>query len=142
MPATLLAVGVAGLSTQQARAGEGGVSFWLPGLFGSLAALPGQPGFAWTTLYYHTSVGAGGDKVFVRGGRFEAGIEGRGNAVGFGPTYVFATPVFGAQASVSTLGIAGHMDASIDATLTGPRGNTISGTSSDERAMFGDLIRW
>ncbi len=139
MPATLLAVGVAVLSTQQARAGEGGVSFWLPGLFGSLAALPGQPGFAWTTLYYHTSVGAGGDKVFVRGGRFEAGIEGRGNAVGFGPTYVFATPVFGAQASVSILGIAGHMDASIDATLTGPRGNAISGTQSDERAMFGDL---
>jgi len=123
----------------RARSDEGGVSFWLPGLFGSLAAVPGQPGWSWTTLYYHTSVSAGGDKVFPRGGRFDAGIDGRGDAFGFGPTYVFATPVFGAQASVSVLAIGGHMDASIDATLTGPRGNTISGNRSDERWMFGDL---
>lgn len=27
-------------------ADEGGVSFWLPGLFGSLAAVPPQPGWA------------------------------------------------------------------------------------------------
>jgi hypothetical protein len=92
----------------QARADEGGVSFWLPGLFGSLAAAPGQPGWSWTTLYYHTTVSAGGDKVFPRGGRFDAGIIGRGDAIGFGPTYIFATPVFGAQASVSVLGIGGH----------------------------------
>jgi len=123
----------------RAGADEAGVSFWLPGLFGSLAAVPGQPGWSWTTLYYHTSVSAGGDKVFPRGGRFDAGIDGRGDAFGFGPTYVFATPVFGAQASVSVLAIGGHMDASIDATLTGPRGNTISGNRSDERWMFGDL---
>jgi hypothetical protein len=29
-----------------AAADEGGVSFWLPGLFGSLAAVPQQPGFS------------------------------------------------------------------------------------------------
>jgi hypothetical protein len=45
-------------------ADEGGVSFWLPGLFGSLAATPQQPGWAAASIYYHTSVSAGGD-VFL-----------------------------------------------------------------------------
>jgi len=27
-------------------ADQGGISFWLPGLFGSLAAVPGQPGLS------------------------------------------------------------------------------------------------
>src|SRR5437016_1738068 len=44
-----------------ARADEGGVSFWLPGLFGSLAATPLQPGWTLSTTYYHTSVSAGAD---------------------------------------------------------------------------------
>lgn len=133
--AAVLTVG----TIERARADEGGVSFWLPGLFGSLAALPGQPGWNWATLYYHTSVSAGADKVFPRGGRFDTGLDGRGDAFGFGPGYVFATPVLGAQASVSLLGIAGHMNASVNATLTGPLGNTISGARNDERSMFGDL---
>ena len=44
-----------------AAADEGGVSFWLPGLFGSLAAVPQQPGWSLTSVYYHTSVSAGAD---------------------------------------------------------------------------------
>src|SRR4030088_2976929 len=40
-------------------ADEGGVSFWVPGFFGSLAAVPQQPGWALGTIYYHTSVSAG-----------------------------------------------------------------------------------
>jgi hypothetical protein len=34
-----------------ALADEGGVSFWLPGLFGSLAAVPQQPGWSLATIY-------------------------------------------------------------------------------------------
>src|SRR6476619_7005363 len=48
--------GCLGTST---RADEGGVSFWLPGFFGSLAAAPQQPGWSLTSIYYHTSVSAG-----------------------------------------------------------------------------------
>ncbi len=135
----VLAAGLVTFASHGVRADEGGVSFGLPGLFGSLAAVPGQPGFAMATFYYHTSVDAGAGKSFPRGGRGEAGLDARGNLIAFVPTYVFATPVFGAQATVSVLGVVGHMDASIDATLTGPRGNTISGTRSDERWGFGDL---
>src|SRR5438876_10506207 len=44
-----------------AFADEGGVSFWLPGLFGSLAAVPQQAGWSLSTIYYHDSVSAGAD---------------------------------------------------------------------------------
>jgi hypothetical protein len=33
--------------TGDAKADEGGLSFWLPGQFGSLAAAPLQPGLSW-----------------------------------------------------------------------------------------------
>ena len=39
-----------------AKADEGGVSFWIPGFFGSLAATPQQPGMSLTAnIYYHTT---------------------------------------------------------------------------------------
>src|ERR1700730_18934975 len=41
-------------------ADENGVSFWLPGLFGSLAAVPQQPGWAFTAINYFTPVSASG----------------------------------------------------------------------------------
>src|SRR5215510_4321090 len=49
-----------------AVADEGGVSFWVPGLFGSLAATPQQPGWSFTSIFYHTSVSAGADVAFAR----------------------------------------------------------------------------
>lgn len=39
-----------------ANADEGGVSFWLPGQYGSFAAVPGEPGWSIGTVYYYTSV--------------------------------------------------------------------------------------
>jgi hypothetical protein len=125
---------------RMALADEGGVSFWLPGLFGSLAATPAQPGMSWATIYYHTSVDAGGERNFTRGTRVVAGLNGQGDLALFLPTYVFSTPVLGAQAAVSLLGVGGRNQASINATLTGPLGNTISGSRSEAVTGFGDLI--
>ena len=65
-----LAVALA-LVSQASLADEGGVSFWLPGLFGSLAAVPQQPGWSLTSVYYHTSVSAGADVSRAR--EFEIG---------------------------------------------------------------------
>src|SRR5215475_1570471 len=60
------------LPTQMARADEGGVSFWIPGFFGSLAAVPQQtPGWSAASVYYHTSVSAAGDVALAR--EFEVG---------------------------------------------------------------------
>jgi hypothetical protein len=45
-----------------ASADAGGASFWLQGIFGSLAAVPGLPGWAYTSLYIHESESAGASK--------------------------------------------------------------------------------
>src|SRR5215470_962589 len=107
------------LPSQIARADEGGVSFWLPGFFGSLSAVPQQaPGWSGTNIYYHTSVSAGGDVARAREftlGRIPANVTANVNAninanVDLDlllATYTFATPVFGAQASATLMGIYG-----------------------------------
>src|SRR5271166_5042805 len=43
-----------------ARADEAGVGFWLPGQFGSLAAVPQTPGWNLGIIDYYTSISAGG----------------------------------------------------------------------------------
>src|SRR5262245_60496860 len=49
-----------------AAADEGGVSFWVPGFVGSLAATPAVPGFAFANMFYNSSVKAGADVAFAR----------------------------------------------------------------------------
>src|SRR5262249_32452144 len=125
---------------QVARADEGGVSFWLPGLFGSLAAVPTVPGWSWATIYIHNDVTAGAGQQFPRGGRVDVGIAGKADLTAFGPTYTFATPVLGGQASVSLFGTAGRVEASAALSLTGPMGNTIALSRSQELTSFGDVL--
>ena len=116
------------------RADQGGVGFWLPGTFGSLAATPLQPGLSMSAIYLHSSVSAGGNVAASRTIRIppnrpvnlsinlDAQIKGTADVVAFGPTYVFATPVFGGQFAVTALGIAGRQQAAIDALVTGALG--------------------
>ena len=47
-------------------ADEDGVSFWLPGLFGSLAAVPQHPGWSVTAINYFDSVSASGNAAAAR----------------------------------------------------------------------------
>src|SRR2546430_1589990 len=82
--------------SRAAWADEGGLSFWLPGEYGSLAAVPGVPGWSVGAIYIHPDAKAGGKAVFPQGGQLRAGINGRGDLVPFGPTYVFEEPVLGA----------------------------------------------
>jgi hypothetical protein len=53
-------------STDCSWADEGGVGFWLLGAYGSLAAVPQQPGWSLSTVYYHTDVSASGDVARAR----------------------------------------------------------------------------
>ena len=136
-----LVAGAMSLSSgDAAKADAGGLSFWLPGIFGSLAAAPGVPGWAYSTIYLHIQSAAQGNKEFVRGGSVVAGLNARADALVQGLTYTFATPVLGGQAAVTVLGVPGNVDVGIDATLTGPRGNTISGHASDGRTTFADVF--
>lgn len=128
------------VAASTATADEGGLSFWLPGLQGSFAAVPTEPGWSFATVYVHPSAEAGANARFPRGGQVDVGVDGRGNLFAFGPTYTFEQPLWGGQASLSLLAIAGRNSASVDATLTGPGGGTVSGTRSEALTAFGDLF--
>ena len=126
----MLALGAAASIPNIAMADEGGVSFWVPGFFGSLAAAPQQPGWSLASMYYHTSVSAGSDVALAREfqlGRIPANLTANLNAslnatgdLGFAiPTYVFASPILGAQASASLVTAYGTTSANLAGTLTG-----------------------
>jgi hypothetical protein len=134
-----LACAATGLKPEAALADETGVSFWLPGTFGSLAAAPGQPGLSFATTYYHMTVDAGKGATFQQGGRVESGLNARANLFLFSPNYVFATPILNGQLAVGVTALVGPVDTGISAILTGPRGNTISGTRTDSLTSAGDL---
>jgi hypothetical protein len=164
---SVLAFTAGALMPDVSMADEGGVSFWIPGLFGSLAAVPQQPGWSAMSIYYHTTVSAGNDVALAREiqigkipGNLTANLNASLNATGdlglIAPTYVFATPVLGGQASVSVLAAYGTTSASLAGTLTGsltgPGGMIIpfgprSDSFSNSAWGFGDLapqfsLRW
>src|ERR1700710_2752879 len=114
--AALLCVGMLSITSSASLADESGTSFWLPGTYGSLAAVPGTPGWALATVYYHTSVSAGADVAAAREiqvGRFNPALNVNLNANLHAsadlalviPSYVFATPVFGGQLAVQVASI-------------------------------------
>lgn len=162
MTRALAAIGFAAIASIPtiASADEGGVSFWLPGTFGSLAATPQQPGWSAAAIYYHTSVSAGGDVARAREieiGRIPANLTATLNAnlnasVDLGllsASYVFATPVLGGQASASLTGIYGANTTSLSGSLTGtltlpapigPIPFSRFDSISDSVTGFGDLI--
>ena len=142
-------------------ADENGVSFWLPGLFGSLAAVPQQPGWAFTIANYFTSVGASGAVAASREitiGRFNPTVSVNFNvnlntkfeAVLLNPSYVFGTPVLGGQLTLGMLALVGNNNTDLNGTLTlasGPFSVTRQGSISQTTTGLGDLypqaiIRW
>jgi hypothetical protein len=154
----IFALGALVSASTIAAADEGGVSFWIPGFFGSLAATPHQPGWSLASIYYHTTVSAGGDVALAR--EFEikkvpvglsASLSANLNATGdlglFIPSYVFATPFLGGQASVSAIGIYGRVSTSLAGTLSGALATPLgslpimrSDSFSDSVSGFGDVI--
>jgi hypothetical protein len=153
-----IAVGSVAAVPEIARADEGGVSFWVPGFFGSLAAVPEQPGWSVAEIFYHDSVSASGDVARAREieiGRIPANLNVNLNAnvnanvnLGFvAATYVFATPVLGGQASASLLAAYGNNSTSLAASLTGTLtapGGTLPFSRFDSinssLTAFGDLV--
>lgn len=137
----------------QVRADEGGVGLWVPGFFGSLAAVPQTPGFSFANVFIHNPVTAGAEVAFARqvtrgnitanlSGNLDISLRGRADLYLAVPTYVFDTTIFGGRPAVSLAIPYGRSFASVDATLTGaigPIGFTRSGAASDAVTGFGDL---
>ena len=148
-----LALLLFGSMSGAAYADEGGVSFWLPGQFGSLAAAPAVPGWSGAAIYYHTTVGASGAVAAARQiqiGRIpanaavslNANLNAQADLAFLNSTYTFATPVLGGQLAIGMTGLIGRSSASIDGTLTtaiGPLVTTRTGFIGDAITSVGDL---
>ena len=128
----------------QAWADAGGVGLWLPGIFGSLAAAPGVPGWSYASIYLHLQANAASSQNFVTSngarGTVVTGLNAHGDALALGITYISPMPVLGGQAAFSILAAPGNVGVGIDATLTGPRGNAISGAVTDNRTTVSDVF--
>jgi hypothetical protein len=164
-PRVLVAIGLAlltvALTSVVAVADETGVSFWLPGIFGSLAAVPQQPGWSIMATNYYDSVSASGNVAAAREisiGRFNPTVNVNFNLsestkLDLGliiPSYVFATPVFGGQLELALMGIVGTNSTTLNGDLTlasGPLVVMRQGSIDQITTGFGDLypqafIRW
>lgn len=122
-----------------ALADEGGVSFYIPGLFGSLAAVPGDPGWSLDTFYVHAQSDASATKNFQIGGNIVAGLSARPDLLLILPTYTFARPVLGGQAALAVGAGLGTVDVSAEATLTTPFGGQRSAGRSDSLTGATDI---
>jgi hypothetical protein len=141
---------------KSAFADEDGVSFWIPGFFGSLAATPQQPGWSLTSILYNTNVSASGNAAIAREitiGRFnpkinisvDAHVHADATLGLVAPSYVFATPFLGGQASAALLFGVGNNDTSLNASATAttdhpPLSITRSISLEQDRAGITNLI--
>ena len=116
-----------------AAADEGGVSFWIPGFFGSLAAAPQQPGWSLTTIDYHTSVSGDAGVAIARerdlghipvnlnlSANLTASLSAQADLNLMMLTYTPKTTILGGQASFGLIGIYGRVDTSLGAQLSVP----------------------
>jgi hypothetical protein len=150
--AATLAFAVAG-SPAVSRADEGGGSFWQPGTYDSLAAVPDQPGWSFSATYNHVPTNAGAAVAAAREiqiGRLDpnlrlnlsANVNATTDSISVSPSYAFATPVLGARAVVSVSTVLGRSSTALAGTLTaalGPLGAVRSDSISDSVTGFGDL---
>jgi hypothetical protein len=149
----LLCAGLLSIAATVSRADESGTSFWLPGIFGSLAAAPGQPGWAFATAYYHTSVSAGADVARSRelqigtlnpnlNVNLNATLKADADLALLVPSYTFATPVLGGQLAVQMAAIVGRTSATVNGTLSAslpPFSLLRTDSIGDSVTGFGDL---
>jgi hypothetical protein len=157
----LFAAATIASSADTSLADEGGVSFWFPGLYGSLAAVPQVPGWAVGIIDIYNPVSAGGNvaaarEITINGVKgpvnvnLNLNLKANPNLILVAPTYTFATPVFGGQFALSLAGATGRSIAGLSGTLTvSVPGATATrqGAIEDGRDVFSDLypqatLRW
>ena len=137
----VVVVSIAASAPSGSFADEGGVSFWYPGTYGSLAALPQQPGWSLSVTHYHATVSARG---FTGGtsAATDSNYNEHTDQVLFGAAYVFATPFLGAQASLGMSSLYGRDTVRLSTASFAPSDNI-----SESATGFGDLfpvfsLRW
>ena len=161
---TALAIGAVTSLPAISFADEGGVSFWLPGIYGSLAAVPqAAPGWSLFTFNYYTNVSAGAAVSAAREveiGRLplttvtanvSANLKAQADLQWVNPSYAFATPVLGGQLTLGMATIVGWQSANLSGTVnvTAPPLPSFTRSDSINSSVtgFGDLypqatLRW
>ena len=112
-------------------ADEGGVSFWVPGQYGSFAAVAPSPGWSLPLVYYNYGGSKGAARVLPNG-QLSAGIGGSFDGLFVVPTYTVGATIFGAVPSFSMTFIPAYSAASANvgaAPLSLSRSDTIWGGS-------------
>jgi hypothetical protein len=161
LSASALVLGASAIDVTPSLADEGGVGFWLPGLYGSLAAVPLQPGWSFASVFIHNPVSAQGDIAAARevtinriprntNVDLNLRLAARADIEIVSATYAFATKVLGGQLAVGLAQGYGHSFGEIDGTLTVAGANftaTRSGSIIDQRFGFTDVyptaaLRW
>jgi hypothetical protein len=114
-------------------ADESGISFWVPGTYGALAAAPLPQGFSIAEIYYHSPIKGGGDVAIARqipiasvtinvSASLDIHIGVQNDLLLSIPSYVFATPVLGGQLQIGLLIPYGRNKVFVDQTIVGPMG--------------------
>lgn len=116
------------------RADEGGVSFWLPGQYGSFAAVAPEPGFSVPTVtyYYQGEMDAG--RTLRGGSEIAAQAEASFLAQFIIPTITPDTSVLGARPSMSLAILPAYSQTSAEISAGG-----LDASRTDSIVGFGDL---
>jgi hypothetical protein len=96
-----LALAIAVCSGQSALADEGGVSFWVPGQYGSFAAVAPTPGWSLPLVFYNYGGSVGRGVTLPRGHLLSSGLNSSLDGVFIVPTYTLDNTVLGARESFS-----------------------------------------
>src|SRR5277367_6092149 len=96
-----LAVAIAAWPGMAAFADEGGVSFWLPGQYGSFAAVAPEPGWSMPFVFYNYGGSAGRGVALPRGHLLAAGLNASFDGLFIAPTYTPDTMILGARVNFS-----------------------------------------
>jgi hypothetical protein len=133
------AIGLSLCGAGPSFADESGASAWLPGQFASFAAAPGDPGFAFETIYFRRSASASASRSFRIGGSIATGLDLTEQYIFLTPSYTFHDPVLHGQLFVGATFAPGRADISVAGILTGPQGNSLSASRSDTMTGIGDI---
>jgi hypothetical protein len=129
--ALVLLVPVGGM----AMADEGGVSFWLPGQYGSFAAIAPEPGWSTTLLTYSYSGDAAAGQALEKGDRIRLGVDVDYVGQFVIPTFTPDAKILGGRSSFSLGFLVASNDVSASLTL-----GEATGEASENLRGFGDLF--
>jgi len=116
------------------KADEGGTSFWLPGQYGSFAALAPEPGASLALVSYWYSARANANQPLEFGGDLKLGVDADYFGQFIVPAYTPDTTFLGGRPSFSLAFIPARNEVSADVSVGG-----VSAAASDEVTGMSDL---